>query len=400
MGALAVVCRTNYHALMRIVLTVPSFPPFNSGLGNAAAAQARMLSAHGAQIVVCTGGDRRVSERSPHGYAIERFPVSGASWLGSPIRGAADQYLAFLKFSKADLLLMNAWQIWSTDIPLQHLSELPGRKVLYSHGLATDIWIPSQPLHSAMRCALWRPYRWRVASTLRALDGLLLLAESGCDARFDDAVLAKQLNIPLQVVPNALPDYALAGLHQPAAFEQRRTLIDVGAFDVAKGHDFVLRAYAASNAMNHVQLQLFGQRETPLVSVLQALGRSLDITDEMMSFQVGVSGAALFERYKQALGFIGGSHTECQPLVLLDAMASGTPFVARATGCIPGMPGGVSVQTVEEAASAINALLDKPHWQVLSRAGLEAASTTYHPRQVADQLWGAVQGYVQEHAPP
>lgn len=385
---------------MRILLTVPSFPPFNSGLGNAVATQARMLFAHGAQVVVCTGGDARASERSPHGYAIERFAVSGARWLGGPIRGDVDQYLAFLKSSQADLLLMNAWQIWSTDIPLQHLSELPGRKVLYSHGLATDIWIPSQPLRSAVRCALWRPYRWRVASTLRALDGLLLLAEAGCDARFDDAVLAKQLSISHQVVPNALPDYALSGLHQPTAFDQRRTLIDVGAFDIAKGHDFVLQAYAASNAMNRVPLQLLGQRETPLVPELQAMGRSLGIADDMLSIKTGVSGAALFERYQQALGFISGSHTECQPLVLLDAMAAGTPFVARATGCIPGMPGGVAVQTVAEAANAINVLLDEPHWQALSRAGLEAARTTYHPRQVADQLWAAVQGFVQERARP
>lgn len=383
---------------MRIVLTAPSFPPFNSGLGNAAAAQARMLTAHGAKVVVCTGGDVRASERSPQGYAIERFSVSGARWLGSPIRGDVNQYLAFLKSSQADLLLMNAWQIWSTDIPLQHLSELPGRKVLYSHGLATDIWIPSQPLRSVVRCALWRPYRWRLASTLRSLDGLLLLADAGCDARFDDAVLAQQINIPRKVVPNALPDYALAGLHQTAIFDQRRTLIDVGAFDIAKGHDFVLRAYAASKAMNHVPLQILGQRETPLVSELQALGLSLGIAADMLSIEVGVSGAALFERYQKALGFISGSHTECQPLVLLDAMAAGTPFVARATGCIPGMPGGMTVQTVAQAASAINALLDKTHWLTLSRAGLEAARTTYHPRQVEDQFWAAAQGFVKERA--
>jgi len=384
--------------LMRILITVPNFPPFNSGLGNAAASQARMLSAHGAQVVVCTGGEQRSSERSPQGYVIERFSLSGARWLGNPIRGDDGKYLAFLKSSKADLLLMNAWQTWSTDIPLKHLSELPGRKVLYSHGLATDIWIPSQPIRSAIRCSLWRPYRWRVVSKLRALDGLLLLAESGCDARFDDAVLAKKLNIPRQVVPNAVPDYALGGKHYPQSFDQRRTLIDVGALDIAKGHDFVLRAYAASKAMNRLPLQLLGQQETPLVPALKALGRSLGITDGMLTVQVGLSGAALFERYRQALGLISGSHTECQPLVLLDAMAAGTPFVARATGCIPGMRGGVSVKTVKEAAVAIDALFDEGHWQMLSQAGLTAANTTYHPRQVSRQLWTAVQGFTAKSA--
>lgn len=385
---------------MRIFITVPNFPPFNSGLGNATASQARMLSEHGAQVVVCTGGEQRSSERSPQGYVVERFSVSGARWLGNPIRGDDGNYLAFLKSSKADLLLMNAWQTWSTDIPLRHLAELPGRKVLYSHGLATDIWISSQPLRSALRCALWRPYRWRLSSMLRSLDGLLLLAESGCDSRFDDADLATQLNIPRKVIPNAVPDYALAGRNYPQSFDQRHTLIDVGAFDIAKGHDFVLRAYAASKAMNRLPLQLLGQQDTPLVPALQALGRSLGITDGMLTIQMGVSGAALFERYRQALGLISGSHTECQPLVLLDAMAAGTPFVARATGCIPSMRGGVAVETVKEATSAINALFDENHWQVLSQAGYEAASTTYHPSKVSDQLWSALQGFVNERSLP
>jgi 1,2-diacylglycerol 3-alpha-glucosyltransferase len=378
---------------MRIFITVPSFPPFNSGLGNAAANQALILSSHGAQVVVCTGGDQRTSETSPHGYAVERFQVTGARWLGNPIQGNYAQYLKFLKGSKADLLLMNAWQTWSTDIPLRHLTELPGRKVLYSHGLATDIWISSQPLRSAFRCALWRPYRWRLSSMLRSLDGLLLLAESGCDSRFDDADLATKLNIPRQVIPNAVPNYALAGMNCPQGFLQRNTLIDVGALDLAKGHDFVIRAYAASSAMNRIPLQILGQRKTPLVYELQALGRSLRIADDMLTIQVGVSGVALFECYQRALGFVSGSHTECQPLVLLDAMAAGTPFVARATGCIPGMPGGVSVKTVKEAAVAIDALFDEGHWQMLSQAGLTAANTTYHPRQVSRQLWTAVQGF-------
>jgi 1,2-diacylglycerol 3-alpha-glucosyltransferase len=384
---------------MRIVLTTPNYPPLNNGLGNAVANQAQILSSHGAHVVVCTGGDQRTSETSPQGYAVERFQVTGARWLGNPIQGDAEQYLTFLKGSEADLILMNAWQTWSTDIPLQHLGELPGRKALYSHGLATDIWISPQTLRSALRYALWRPYRWRLSSMLRSLDGLLLLAEAGCDSRFDDAVLATQLNIPMQVIPNAVPDYALTGMDSPNSFHQRSTLIDVGAFDVAKGHDFVLRAYAASKAMNRLPLQILGQTRTPLVSALQSLGRSLGIDDDMLTIQVGVSGGALFACYRQALGFVSGSHTECQPLVLLDAMAAGTPFVARATGCIPGMRGGVSVKTVKEAAVAIDALFDEGHWQMLSQAGLTAANTTYHPSQVSRQLWTAVQGFAEKSVP-
>jgi hypothetical protein len=67
-----------------------------------------------------------------------------------------------------------------------------------------------------------------------------------------------------------------------------------GALDIAKGHDFVLRAYAASKAMNRLPLQLLGQQETPLVPALKALGRSLGITELISEIDQTSEGRLVF----------------------------------------------------------------------------------------------------------
>jgi glycosyltransferase involved in cell wall biosynthesis len=375
---------------LRILITVPTFPPYNSGLGNAVANQARMLSARGAEVIVCTGGDTRDSGRSTSGFSVERFAVSGADWLGSPIRGDAGGYIGFLRAARADLVLLNAWQTWSSDLVLRNLASIPGHKAMYSHGLATTILIAPQPIRSLVRYLLWRPYHWRLRRVLRSLDALIALAPSGCDARFDDVRLASRIGVPLYVIPNALPDYALVGMDKPTARLQRKTLIAVGAYEDAKGHDFVLRAYAASSAKNRIPLQIFGQRETALNGQLRRLAGSLGIDDRFLTLNVGVSGRALFDEYRHAIAFLSGSHTECQPLVLLDALASGTPYVARASGCIPGIAGGLSVRTEREAAAALDSLFDQEQWQALSDSGLRAARDVFHPAKVDASLWSVV----------
>jgi glycosyltransferase involved in cell wall biosynthesis len=376
---------------MRVVITVPTFPPYNSGLGNAVASQARMLAARGADVVVCTGGEARDGARAPGGFAVERFPVAGADWLANPVRGDVGAYLGFLQSSRADLILLNAWQTWSTDVVLRHLASLPGRKAVYSHGLATSIHIAPQPVRSALRYLLWRPYRWRLPRVLRAIDGLIALAPSGCDSRFDDVRLAARLGIPIYVVPNALPDYALDGQGGPPGRADRSTLIAVGAYETAKGHDFVLRAYAGSSARNRIPLRFYGQRETSVTAGLRRLAARLGIEERFATFNTGVSGAALFAEYRRAIAVLCGSHTECQPLVLLDALAAGTPFVARASGCIPGMAGGVAVRTIGKATTALDAVIKTARWNELSAAGATAAGAVYHPSVVEPALWSAVE---------
>ena len=96
-------------------------------------------------------------------------------------------------------------------------------------------------------------------------------------------------------------------------------------------------------------------------------------------------------RQCQARLVLSGSHTECQPLVLLDANAAGTPFVARTTGCIATMPGGVAVRTWEEMAHQLDLLTDGGQsWQSLADAGRKAARDIYHPDHTARQLLDAL----------
>ena len=376
---------------MRILLTSPTYPPFNSGLGNAVAQQAAGLSRAGHEVVVATGGGQR-SSLYGDGIRVETFDLAGADCWLQPIRGEVAAYIEFLRQNDWDVVLLNAWQNWATDLALRHLDEIPGRKFVYSHCISTNVFYPHQPLRSFLRYMAWRPYWWRLPRLVRRLDGVLFLADGGGDSRFDDLRLARRYAAQLRVVPNSLSPDATAILARPSPpLQTRDRLMAVGSYQWQKGFDFVIRAYAASQAHHRFALHLYGLEHSAYSATLRSLAHQLGLRTESVIFHEGVSGEALVAAYCQARLVLSGSHTECQPLVLLDANAAGTPFVARTTGCIATMPGGVAVRTWEEMAHQLDLLTDGGQsWQSLSDAGRKAAWDIYHPNHTARQLLDAL----------
>lgn len=376
---------------MRILLTSPSYPPVNSGLGNAVALQAACLARAGHEVVVATGGAQRGS-REEGGVWVETFALTGADSLLRPIRGDVAAYTEFLCHNDWDTVLLNAWQNWATDLALRHLDEIHGRKFVYSHCVSTNVFYNHQPVRSLLRYIAWRPYWWRLARFMKRLDGVLFLAGEGSDSRFDDLRLARQCAVPLRIVPNSLSPAATATLKRtPLPLDDRDRLIAVGSYSWQKGFDFVLRAYAASQARHRFALHLYGREHSAFSVTLRSLAHRLGLSEENVVFHVGVSGEVLLAAYCRARLILSGSHTECQPLVLLDANAAGAPFVARTTGCIKSMPGGIAVDTWVEMAHQLDSLIHGgPLWQSLAEAGRQAARDIYHPDRTARQLLEAL----------
>jgi glycosyltransferase involved in cell wall biosynthesis len=280
---------------------------------------------------------------------------------------------------------MNGWQTWSTDVPLSMLDNFSGRKFLYIHGISTNLFIQGDYLRSILRYIIWRPYWFRLKQSMRKLDGLFFVSERGVDSRFDDLIIAKKLKINSYIAHNCIGDETMNFLElPPRSFDDRSGLISVGSYTWFKGHDFVLKAYAQSKYKNKIPLSIFGQKFTPYTDELRVLASNLGIHNTMIMFHEDISGDKLLRKYSDSSIFICGSHTECQPLVLLDAMATGTPFVSRASGCIPFMTGGISVRDIDSAAIAINELMDNPKmWRAFSMKGRNEIARNHHPNQLS-----------------
>src|SRR5205823_675996 len=93
----------------------------------------------------------------------------------------------------------------------------------------------------------------------------------------------------------------------------------------------------------------------------------------------------IYAAYQAADVFILSAKQETQPLVLLEAMAAGVPFISTNTGCVKEFPGGSVVPTGRETTQAVIRLLDDSNLrQKLGAQGRAACEVKYDWERVLD----------------
>lgn len=357
---------------MKILITTPTYPPFNSGLGNVVQIQAKLISSLGHDVTVVTSGQSGVVRFDVVANArVVEFSISGADYIPRPIRGEINKYTEFLLRGDFDIVLLNAWQNWATDVALKNLGSIKGKVFVYSHCISTNSFLGVNLIRSLVSYLFWRPYWFGLLKNIKKLDGIIFLCNNGCDARFDDLRLAVRVGVKYWIIPNAIQNYAEDIICLTNNLKESRTQItSVASYDWFKGHDFVIRAYSNSVAKNNIKLKLFGQKFTDYTNYLRKLARELGVLDEFIEFNEGLSGSQLMVQYLKSLIFINGSHSECQPLVLLDSMTAGVPFISKRSGSIPFLNGGYSVVSYSEASEIIDILIkDDKTWLQKSNDG-------------------------------
>lgn len=90
--------------------------------------------------------------------------------------------------------------------------------------------------------------------------------------------------------------------------------------------------------------------------------------------------------YHEADLFLYGSLVECFPLVIVEALASGTPFITTNCGNVAELPGGIIVSSPIKMTEAIRALADKGvTWKKLSQESRMAWERHYQWDKIAER---------------
>jgi glycosyltransferase involved in cell wall biosynthesis len=165
--------------------------------------------------------------------------------------------------------------------------------------------------------------------SLRSFDAVVAVS-----ARMRDDMAARVDAARLHVIPNA---FAASGTRLSREEARRELEIPpdqfrlgwVGRLSVEKGPDVMIRALADAGASN-AHLSIIGDGvERPRI---ERLAGELGVLDRVTFHGVRQDAAALLSAFD---GVVLSSRTEGTPIVLLEAIAAGTPVIATAVGGIP-----------------------------------------------------------------
>lgn len=365
----------------KILITSPSFPPRVDGLSNAVYSLALSLKKYGYEIKVATFGHQRsTSFEKKNSLFVERFNISNLNDFFRSCVGDMSHYLSFLENEDFDFILLNAWQNWATDLYFHIKKTNQTKVILYSHCISTNEFLTKTPFKSMIRYLFWRHYWWKVPSKMKLLDGIIFLDDCIDSSRFDDLKVANKINLKRYFIPNS---YSIEAHRKSKikskTFLNRDQLICVGSYTWQKGFDFVLKSYARSIAKNKIKIKFFGFNENSYLNDLTLLSKKLGINKKFIEFKVGVEKRKLLDEYEKAKIFLFASHTECQPLSIIEACSTGTPFIAKNSGSISNIPGGIVINNVSEMSKKINYLLeDINFWNYLSLSGKTSGKLKYN----------------------
>lgn len=300
------------------------------------------LAARGHDVHVLTGGGSQETEVG--GVRVHRLALAGNDVRG--IRGDRSAVSSAVASVEPDLLFNYAAQTWSTDCCFE-LLERPARPhmVLAPCGF------------SGLGKRSYRRYFQALPQRLRRYDALILHSAAYQDWQFAARAGAE----PMFVIPNG----ADAPSREPGAVARDASgslAVTVGSHVISKGHaQFArtIRALAkerelAGAIVAPARHGLDSLRGCQLTCEMRARTAPLEIIDgSSPGIAAGVIAAADL--------FLFTSRVECAPLVILEAMAAGVPWVSFDVGNVSELPGGLVARQPAELLEGARAVLDGQH---------------------------------------
>lgn len=370
---------------MRILHTAESYPPLVSGIPEVVSQLSERLAARGHEVHVATGavpGSPREEVRN--GVHVHRLELAGKQQTG--IRGDARPYLELVHGSRWDAVAAHCSQVWSTDLLFDQQVEAP--VVFVAHGL------------SAYKDLAWREYFRQLAEWLRKGKTMVSLSRVGVE---DGAFLRDHALPESLVIENGIDGRLWAaptlGVRERWGHATQPWMVNVSAHSPAKGHGRLFDLMAALHGMpGRPHLTQVGRTHLAHRYHLGRLGvkggcyyscRVRALTASGIDLKVNIPRQETVSAVKEADLFVLSSAWEASPLVILESMAAGTPFVTFDVGCVREHVGGYVVADLPEMEQRIRELLADPDLRAeLGRQGRQRIAERHDWEVIVDQYEG------------
>ncbi len=329
---------------MKILHTVESYLPQKHGMSEVVKQISEYLVNSGHDVTVVTSYNSSRQNDIINGVKIKSFKIEGNSVQG--IVGDITEYQLFLKNSNFDIITNFAAQQWATDLCLDILSELPGKKVFVPTGFSG---LPNPSFSSYFnKMRLWMKnydmnvflsdnYRDINFARENGVNNMLLIPNGASQVEFQKHQpfnLRNYLNLPVNVkLILHVGSYTGFKGHEQAlkiflkSKVKESVLLFVGDdFDKGGGHRFVEKVQWFKNFSFRNKINL-GSVRTLLKYFLNLFLGNLNNVRIL-----NLDREKLVAAYQQSDLFLFPSMIECSPIVLFESIASKTPFLVTNVG--------------------------------------------------------------------
>jgi len=335
---------------MKILHTAQAYAPSIGGSQQVVKQISQNLANLGHEVTVVTSKSAKRAWTTHNQVRIKEFEISGSEVKG--YRGNTSEYQQFLLDSQFDIIMNYAAQQWASDLAFPILGKIRSQKVFFPLGFS-GLYSPN-----------YAEYYKRMPEIMGRYDHLVFKSDKYRDINF--AREHKFRNI--SVIPNGAShrEFGRNDIDFRNKYnipKESAMLLTVGSHTGYKGHSLALEAFRRAE-IGPATFVLIGDAKRKVKGCLLDCYRKSWQANNHSSTQKRVvllnpPRTDVVAAFHAADLFVLGSNVECSPIVLFEAMASGTPFLTTACGnakeIVSWGHSGVVIPTFEKRGGLVDA---------------------------------------------
>jgi glycosyltransferase involved in cell wall biosynthesis len=331
---------------MKILITTEQYFPIKSGVSTVVTSIAEELVNIGHQVYVVTGYDNR-KDLIVNGVNIIEFKVRGG--FGNFYRGETKEYIEFVKNFNCDVIINECVQTWTTDLILRELKNLKAKKFLHSHGFSLLSYKTKNPL-AYIKAKLY--YR-TIHHYLKEYNHIFLLH----DKTVETSYLNKYMINNFSYLPNGVDIGFIAKEKQ--ILKKDNYIINISNYYPLKYQEFLLEAFYKSKTK--FKLILIGSYILKdYLNRLKELKLQFDEKYGLkdVEFLNNLSRKETLKYLESSKLFLHSSKLEVFPMVIVESMAKGIPYISTNVGNVSDLTGGYVIDDIVSMTDTIDKLLE------------------------------------------
>ena len=372
---------------MKILFVSENYYPQTSGVPVVVKYLSEGLAGKGHHVAVATQRyNNPLKEEKLNGVHIFRFDIY-KNFFKNP-GGKTKEFIHFILNYKADVTILECTQCITTDLLLPCLDKIGGRLFLHVHGISG--LTPNRRLF-----AVKSDLKHTIGNTYNQIRGLYyfnytlkkalpFFNATMCLSKIDDGIdYLEEYSRNNYILDNAADNmffessmYNREVLSKYTHIENEHFMMSCANYTVIKNQLSMIRQYYQSDASKNISLVCVGSQRNDYYQECQNLVSELEERYGHRDVKLlhGVERKDIPAIINKASLYLVSSTWEQYSISIIEAMSQGVPFISTNVGNSRLLPGGMTINNIDEMHSAIDALIsDKVKYNKFSEAGRKFA---------------------------